>query len=192
MKRKVFKALGDPTVQAGQLGDCIKELSGEELLELAEKRELELEEAREIDRLSDVMPPKPPLLDDSIVGTELEVCWRYWRTPTADEIAKGERRKKIGVKIWCEGTVTLVANGTTTTENPENARCKRLAKAGAVRIKWPADLTRETPEPESFTWNILQQGTLNADVHLGWRFTAAELAKRVEAAAIEPARKRRK
>ena len=126
----------------------IKELSGVELLELAEKRELELEEAREIDRLSDVMPPKPPPLDDSIVGTELEVYWRYWRTPTADEIAKGERHRKIGVKIWCEGTVTLVDNGTTTTENPENARCKRLAKAGAVRIKWPADLTRETPEPE--------------------------------------------
>eukprot|EP00966_Prymnesium_polylepis_P102756 2380503-Prymnesium_polylepis.1 len=25
MKRKVFKALGDPTVQAAQLSDCIKE-----------------------------------------------------------------------------------------------------------------------------------------------------------------------
>ena len=37
------------------------------------------------------------------------------------------------MKIWCEGQVALVANGTTTTEKPESAKCKKLAKAGAVR-----------------------------------------------------------
>ena len=65
-------------------------------------------------------------------------CWgRYWRTPTDAEVANGEKRKKIQEKIWCEGEVVLVANGTTTTEKPENnARCKKLAEAGAVRIKW--------------------------------------------------------
>ena len=95
----------------------------------------------------------------------------------------GEKRKKIGIKIWCEGEIVLIANGTTTTESPENVRCKKLAKAGAVRIKWPADLTRDTPEPESFTWNILQSATWNKDAHRGWRFTKEELAKRREAAA---------
>jgi hypothetical protein len=53
--------------------------------------------------------------------------------------------------------------------------------------------TRGVPEPESFMWNILQEATWGKDVHLGWRFTEGELAKRAEAAATaEPARKRRK
>ena len=71
---------------------------------------------------------------------------------------------------------------------PDNARCKKLAKAGAVRLKWPEDRSRDVPEPESYTWNILQEATWNADVHLGWRFTAAELAKRAD----ERAHKRQK
>eukprot|EP00966_Prymnesium_polylepis_P314858 7275300-Prymnesium_polylepis.1 len=71
------------------------------------------------------MPEEPPPLDESIIGTKFEVCWRYWRAPTAAEIAKGDKRKKIGVKIWCEGEAVLVANGTTTTENPENAKFRQ-------------------------------------------------------------------
>ena len=88
-----------------QLSGAVKELSPAELLKLAEERRVELEEAGEIDRLGDVMPEKPPELNAAIVGTELEICWRYWRTPTAEEVAGGEKRKKIGVPIWCTGTV---------------------------------------------------------------------------------------
>ena len=198
MKRKSFKELGTPTVQAEALAPAIKELSPEELLALAEEEREALEAAGEIDRVGDSQPEEPPALDDSIVGSELEICWRYWRDPTDEEKAKGEKRKKIGVKIWCEGEVVLVANGTTTTENPENAKCKKLAKAGAVRIKWPADADRN--EPESFTWSIFQETNWNKDAHLGWRFTAGELRKRAEAAeaaaeaaeAAGGARKRRK
>ena len=40
--------------------------------------------------------------------------------------------------IWCTSTVTHLANGTTTTTNPDNVKCKKLADAGAVRIRWPA------------------------------------------------------
>ena len=112
--------------------------------------------------------------------------------PTPEEIANGEKRKKIGVPIWCEGEVVLVANGTTTTENPESARCKKLAAAGAVRIRWPADLTREVPEPETFGWCILQDADFNPrrkDRHMGWRLAASELEKR---ATVAPACKRRK
>ena len=47
------------------------------------------------------------------------------------------------VDIWCEGEVVGIANGTTDKENPENAKCKKLAKAGAVRVRWPEDLDRE-------------------------------------------------
>ena len=96
----------------------------------------------------------------------------------------------------------LVANGTTTTERqPQTAHCKKLAQAGAVRIRWPADLTREEPEPETFMWCILQDADFNPrrkDSHMGWRLAGSELEKRAAAeaasAAVEaaPASKRRK
>ena len=187
-----FEELGTPTAQAKEIGNSIKQLSPEELLELAIKKREELEAAGEIDRVADEQPDEPPARDDSLVGSMLEICWgRYWRKPTEEELAKGEKRKKIQVKIWCAGEVVLVANGTTTTEKPENAKCKKLAQAGAVRIRWPAD--EERHEPETFSWHILQDalwGSRNTDVHMGWRFSPAELKKRAEAAeANEPARK---
>ena len=121
--------------------------------------------------------------DDSLIGAWLEVCWgRYWRKPTVEEIAKGEKRQKIAEKMWCEGQVVLIANGTTHLENPESARCKTLAKAGAVRIRWPEDKARG--EPEHFTWSILQDVDFNPrkDRHLAWRLSAKELEKCAEAA----------
>ena len=90
----------------------------------------------------------------------------------------------------------LVADGVATTERPESARCKKLAEAGAVRIRWPEDLTREVPEKETFSWHILQNelwGSRNRDVHMGWRFSPVELKKReVAAQTAEPAQKRQK
>ena len=196
MKRKTFKALGDPTVQAGTLGATIKAFTSEELLALAEHKRGEMEAAGELDQVADEQPANPPAIDASIIGTELEICWRYWREPTADEIAKGEKRKKIGVPIWCAGEVVLVADGVATKERPESAKCKKLAEAGAIRIRWPEDLSREVPEPETFSWHILQEplwGSRNKDVHMGWRFSPAELKKRADAAAVaEPAAKRRR
>ena len=188
MKRKQFKQLGDPTVQAGALASTVKELSPEELLELAKQKRTELEEAGEIDAVGDEQPEDSPKLDESMVGTKLEVCWRYWRKPTDQEKAAGENRKKIGVKIWCEGEVVQVANGTTDRASP---RCKNLLKAGALRIRWPED--KERDEDESFTWSIFQDADWNQDAHLGWRFTKEELAKRAAAAAAaRPPPKRRK
>ena len=81
MKRKTFKALGTPTAQAKELEHSIKDLSPEELLALARARRVELEAAGEVDRVHDVQPPKAPIIDASFVGTQLEVCWRYWRDP---------------------------------------------------------------------------------------------------------------
>ena len=196
MKRKTFKALGDPTVQAGELGATIKAFTSEELLALAEQKRDEMEAAGELDQVADEQPPDPPAIDASIIGTEIEVCWRYWRAPTADEIVNGEKRGRIGVPMWCAGEVMLVADGVSTKERPESARCKKLAEAGAVRIRWPEDLTRKTPEPETFSWHILQNalwGSRNRDAHMGWRFSPAELKKRADAAAVaEPAAKRRR
>ena len=188
MKRKQFKQLGDPTNQATELATTIKALSGDELLALAQRKRVQLEEAGEIDEVGDEQQEEAPTLDDSMVGTELEVCWRYWRPPTDEEKAAGEKRKKIGEKIWCEGKVEQVANGTT---DKESVRCKNLLKAGALRIRWPADPVRK--EPETLSWHVFQDADWNQDAHLGWRFTAATLKVRTEAAAAaERPPKRRK
>ena len=93
------------------LGNSIEQLSPEELLELASKQRAELKAAGEIDRVADEQPGTPPprrlvrwLLTRDLLGALLG---RYWRTPTAEEIAKGDKRKKIQEEIWCEGEVVL-------------------------------------------------------------------------------------
>ena len=99
--------------------------------------------------------------------------------------------------MWCAGEIVLVADGVATKERPESARCKKIAEAGAVRIRWPEDLTRKVPEKETFSWHILQDalwaGCRNrGDTHMGWRFSPVELKKRAEAAAVaQPAKRRR-
>ena len=79
----------------------------------------------------------------------------------------------------------LAAHGTTTLEKPENATCKKLADAGAVRIRWPAD--KERKEPETRSWYILQDAKWangrSKGAHLSWRFTAGELQMRADDAA---------
>ena len=79
-----------------------------------------------------------------------------------------------------------IANGTTDKENPDNPACRKLAGAGAVRIRFPADPARE--EPEHYSWCILREANWSAEAVLGWRFAACELEKR--ASASVQARKR--
>ena len=71
------------------------------------------------------------------------MCWRYWRKPTAKETRKGEKRKNIGVKMWCEGEIVQIANGTT---DYETAQSKSPLAKDAVRIKWPKDTEFEELE----------------------------------------------
>ena len=161
MKRKTFRLireLGTPTVQAKEIGNSIKEHSPEELLELAIKKREELEATGEIDRLADEQPEEPPALDNSLVGSWLEICWgRYWRKCTPEEIVNGEKRKKIQETIWCEGEERSSPTAPRPPRTPRTpgATCKKLAEAGAVCIRWPADEARE--EPETFSWHILQK-----------------------------------
>lgn len=75
-----------------------------------------------------------------------------------------------------------------------SARCKKVLPAGALRIKWPADV--DFDEDESFVWSMLQPKSFNKDVHLGWRFAASELKKMETEAASkagqQPNKRRRK
>ena len=75
--------------------------------------------------------------------------------------------------------IAQIANGTTDKQEPDKPRCKKLAKAGAARIRWPADAKRD--EPESWSWEILTEANFNDDVHIGWRLSAGELRRRAGA-----------
>ena len=167
MRRKTFKELGTATPQAVELaGQCL-ELPLDELLERAEKERERLETLGELDRTADMMPKDAPPCNESLIGKELEIRWRYWRPAK-----EGERGKKKAVDIWCVGEVVSVANGTTDQESP---RCKHPLAKGAVRIKWPADA--DFDERETYTWSLLTKENWNKEAVLGWRYTAAQLAK---------------
>ena len=99
------------------------------------------------------------------------------RTPRA----AGERRKANMPQALRKRAATLAAT----------QPAAKQPRGGGGR-RWPEDLDREVPEPESFTWHILQDANWNPprDTHLAWRFTKAELMKRIEAAETERAQKR--
>ena len=103
MKRKTFKELGEPTAQAGELGTTIKELTPAELLALAQARRLELEVAGEVDTVGDEQDELPPKLDDSLVGSMVEICWRYWHQVRSD--AGGEGRRREAQEVCCADVV---------------------------------------------------------------------------------------
>ena len=76
------------------------------------------------------------------------------------------------VYIWCSGEVVEVADGKTTMRS---AKCKSPLPWGAMRIRWPEDEERD--EPETFVWSVLKPADWNREVHLGWRYDAAQLKK---------------
>ena len=180
MRRKTFKELGSATPQALDLAGKVKELPRDELLARSQLERERLEQIGELDRTGDIMPREAPPCNDSLIGKELEIRWRYWRPA-----AEGERGKRKAVDIWCIGTVVRIANGKTDKESP---RCKKILDAGAVCIKWPAD--KDFDEEEQYTWSILTKANWNNEAVLGWRYTAAQLAKLSETRA--PAGKRQK
>ena len=96
LQRKTFRELGTPTMQAEELADQRSSLSLEGLLKRAEAERERLELCGELDRASDLMPAKPPPLDASLVGKELEIRWRYWAE--AEGFTKSGTKKKKQVR----------------------------------------------------------------------------------------------
>lgn len=183
LRRKTYKALGTPTVQAGALSCDKIDLDPQQLLAAAEQRREDLEARGEIDWVCDRQPyasGQGPTPDKGLVGKVLEVRWRYRHRETGE-----------AVYIWCEGEVIQAADGES---DKRTARCTKVLPAGALRIKWPADV--EFDEDESFVWCMLNPRSFNKDVHLGWRFAASELKKMeqqaMQAGHAPPAKKRRR
>ena len=100
-----------------------------------------LVDAGELDEVADMQEDDAPPCDDSLVGSWLEIRWRYWDKVTDPK----DKRKKKAVDIWCQGEVIGIANGTTDKEKSDKPRCKKLAKAAARR----ASVGRQTPSATS-------------------------------------------
>lgn len=64
-----------------------------------------------------------------------------------------------------------------------SARCRKILPAGALQIKWAADV--EYDEQETLVWSILKPAAFNRDVHLGWRFTGEEVKRMLEANLVQ-------
>ena len=78
MRRKTFKELGTPTVQATELGDKVISLPAAELLERATAERARMVAAGEIDDVAEEQPQDAPPIGASLIGTELDIRWRYW------------------------------------------------------------------------------------------------------------------
>ena len=77
----------------------------------------------------------------------------------------------------------------------EKVTCRKLLDAGAVRIKWPADLTRarsRSPRAGRGSFWYLEKPNWNAEAVMGWRFSTAELKKRSTQPAAPKAKRRRR
>lgn len=193
-------------MQVAALAGAVRDITGEELLQLAQEKREELEATGELSAVSDRQPKEVPKRKDSLVGAKLEVNWRYWvrlrivvaslfhcfrpvshrvPPPPPSQVVSEEIGKRTACNMWCEGEVVAVANGTT---DAEGTRSRKVLESGAVRIKWPKD--DDFDEDETFTWSILTDANFNKERHMGWRLAAAELKKRAESSASAPPAKR--
>lgn len=98
MRRKTVKELGTPTVQAAALANKVVSLPAEELLKRAVAERQRLTDAGQLDDVTDNQPDDPPARDESLVGTMLELRWRYWEK--VNDAAGKDKRKKRAVDIW--------------------------------------------------------------------------------------------
>lgn len=114
MRRKTFKELGTPTVQAEELATKVISVADADLLRRAQVERQRLVEAGEVDDVGDNQPLRPPNCDDNLVGAMLEVRWRYWEKVVDPQ----DKRKKKAVDIWCEGEVVQVATHLNSSRHP--------------------------------------------------------------------------
>ena len=99
-------------------------------------------------------PSAAPPLDASLVGTRLEVCWKYFSTETGEPLL-----------IWSPGEVLRVADGTS---DKASERCRKMLPAGMVLLKWAEDADRKEKETQS--WKVLLPQKFNKQVQYAWRY----------------------
>ena len=139
--------------------------STEELKAKAEAARVRRVEAGIADDVESMQLLQPPTFDQSLVGKQLEVRWKYHNKDTGEPVF-----------IWSSGRVTRVADGFT---DKRSARAKKILPAGALLWAWDADA--DFGEQAGEQWLILLPDKWNRQVHYGWRYDPAQL--RIDAAA---------
>lgn len=99
-----------------------------------------------------------PAFDQSLVGKQIEVLWKYVDAETQQPHL-----------IWASGRVARVADGLT---DKRSARARNLLPAGAVLWQWDAD--PEFDERAGEKWLVLLPSKWNSQVLYGWRYDARE------------------
>ncbi|KAL3909648.1 MAG: hypothetical protein SGPRY_009350 [Prymnesium sp.] len=163
MRRKTFKELGTPTVQATAFSTKVLSVPEAELLRRAKEERHQLVEAGELDEVGDNQLLQTPGCDHNLIGTMLEVRWRYWEKVTDPN----DKRKKKTIDIWCEGEVVQIANGKS---DKESSTCRKLLQAQVQAessgrltpsVRWRstlhgAYLPNRTGTQRQFSYGVLQ------------------------------------
>ena len=160
MKARTMKELGTATCDAQELA-AQSLFSVEEVRLAAVAEQARRDEALEDDPVEREQPPDAPPLDTSLVGTRLEVCWKYFSTETNEPLL-----------IWSPGQVIKVADGTS---DKASARCKSILPAGMVLLKWAEDPDRNEKETQS--WKVLLPQKFNKQVLYGWRYDPRDVPR---------------
>ena len=100
-----------------------------------------------------------PPFDQSLVGKQLEVLWKYFDKDT-----------KEPQLIWATGRVARIADGVA---DKKTRRSKKLLPAGAVLWAWDAD--PEFDEKAGEQWLVLLPKKYNKQLHYSWRMDPREL-----------------
>ena len=159
MKARTLKMLGTPTCDAQELAaEALFSIDEVKLAAIAESARLE--EAGFTDRVQATQPQVTPLLNDALVGTRLEICYRYYSPENSEKLL-----------MWCPAEVLQVADGLS---DKASARCTKMLPAGAVLIKWPADADRG--EKETVQWKVLIPNKFNSQAQNAWRIDPRDLA----------------
>ena len=168
MKRRTLKQLGTATCDASEL--AAKSLfSIEEVRLAAIAEQARRDEALEEDGVERQQPNDHPLLDETLVGKRLEVCWKYFQTDDG-----------LPTLIWAPGEVVQVADGTS---DKATERCKKMLPAGAVLVKWPED--KDRMEKENLSWHVLIPNKWNKTTQYGWRYDPRDIPRAAPAGAPE-------
>ena len=100
-----------------------------------------------------------PAFDQQLVGTQIEVCWKYFHKDTNEPML-----------IWSTGRVVRVADGLT---DKRSSRAKNLLPAGMLLWQWDAD--PEFGETAGEQWLHLLPSKWNKQLIYSWRFDPREL-----------------
>ena len=103
-----------------------------------------------------------PTFDQTLVGKQIEVCWKYFHKDTKEPML-----------IWSTGRVIRVADGLTDKRSP---RARSVLPAGMVLWAWDAD--PEFGEAAGEQWLALLPQKWNPPRQLlyGWRYDPREFA----------------